>query len=222
MAKKAASDAPRCHVCGDTFVKDARSGTYRHRSRADCPFQPGEDLDADVCCRILAAFGHPAKDCPRLLEAGTDNTRGDPDATNLQKLSDLILETEWGLAVDWRGEALDEDYGFVPWLVRIAAGCGVGIEMELDDDDLDAVVLKVRVGKRTRRVEGITGPAEVSLPSLAELAAGVAKASGGRVVTRVVRIYEPSDTWGYVALCQERWRAVEKAAGDAFAKVFIV
>jgi hypothetical protein len=218
---KAEASKDRCHVCGDEFIKDPKSETFRHKRNADCPFQPGEDLDPAVCCRVLAAFGYPDKDCERALAVGGSNPLADPDASNLQKLTDLILDTPYGMSMDWRGDPTDPEYGFLACLARIAATFGVQIEAEFDEEDVDAVMLKERIGKRTRRVRGRTGPAGVALSSLYELAKRVEGASGGRLITRVVRIYEPSDTWGYVTLSPERWRAVEEAAGEAFTKIFM-
>jgi hypothetical protein len=167
---------------------------------------------------VLAAFGYPADECRQLLAKGVSNPLADSDASNLQKLSDLILDTPYGTSQDWRGDPTSE---FLTPLARIAASFGIKIEVEYDDEDLDAVTLKVRATGRPRSVHGRMGPAEVALPSLYELARRVEKASGGRLVTRVVRIYEPSDTWGYVMLSPERWRKVEEAAGGAFEKIFV-
>jgi hypothetical protein len=61
----------------------------------------------------------------------------------------------------------------------------------------------------------------VALESLYRLAKEVEKASGGRVVPRVIRIYQPSDTWGYVLLSPQWWSAVKEAAPEAFEKVFM-
>jgi hypothetical protein len=167
---------------------------------------------------VLAAFGYPAEACQHLLTKGGSNPLAGSDASNLQKLSDLILDTPYGMIQDWRGDPMA---GFLTPLARIAATFGVKIEAEYDEEDLDAVTLKVRAKGRPRSVRGRTGPAEVALRSLYELAKRVEKASGGRLVTRVVRIYEPSDTWGYVTLSPERWRVVQEAAGEAFEKVFV-
>jgi hypothetical protein len=219
--KKPATKArkSRCHVCGDECVEaPAGSGFFRHKKNSDCPFQPGEDLDPAVCCRVLAAFGYPVADCSQLLARGGKNALAGPVASHLQKLSDLILDTPHGMILDWHGDPVD---GFLVPLARIAVGNGVQIEWEYDETDLNAVRLGVRSAGRWRRVLGKIGPAEVVLTSLYELAKRVEKASGGRLVTRVIRIYQPSDTWGYVTLAPEGWQTVEEAAGEAFAKIFM-
>jgi hypothetical protein len=167
---------------------------------------------------VLAAFGYPADECEQLLTKGGSNPIAESDACNLQKLSDLILDTPFGMIHDWRG---DPTAAFLTPLARIAATFGVKVEAKYDEEDLDAVTLKVRAKGRPRSVRGRTGPAEVALPSLYELAKRVEKAAGGRLVTRVVRIYEPSDTWGYVTLSPERWRVIQEAAGEAFEKIFV-
>jgi hypothetical protein len=210
----------RCSECGDRFIEDPpNSGVFRHASNVSCPFQPSDDVPPVVCCRVLAAFGYPAEECEGLLAKGGWNPCAKPDASNLQKLSDLILETPYGMSLDWHGYP---EEGFLTPLIRIAAEFGVRIEVKHDEVDLDSVTLSVESDGHWREVAGTIGPAEEVLPALAELGKDVEEASGGRLVTRVVRIYEPSDTWGYVALSAERWQAVKDAAGKAFARIFII
>lgn len=209
----------RCCLCGDRFVADpATSDTFRHERNPNCSGQPSDDPTPAVCCQVLAAFGYPAADCEKLLDKGGWNPCAEPDASNLQKLSDLILETPYGMSMDWCGDPTDD---FLAPLTRIAAEFDVRIEVKHDEADLDAVTLSVETEGNWRQVNGTIGPAEVVLTSLAELGQDVEEASGGRLVTRVVRIYEPSDTWGYVALSPERWQAVAEAAGEAFGKIFL-
>jgi hypothetical protein len=176
------------------------------------------DLDIDTCCCVLAVFGYPADECEELMTGEGPNPLAEPDASNLVKLTDLMLDSPFGMIVDWRGDPVG---GFIEPLCKIAAGCGVAIEAEYDEDDLDAVTLIVQAGGKTHRVVGRTGPAEVALPALAELGRGVEQASGGRVVTRVAAIYQPSDTWGYVALSPEQWRTVQEAVGAGFGRLFV-
>ncbi|MBL8799054.1 MAG: hypothetical protein JNM56_34530 [Planctomycetia bacterium] len=209
----------RCCLCGDRFVADPSNGAvFTHESNPNCAGQPSDDPTPAVCCRVLAAFGYLATDCKRLLEKGGWNPCAKPDASNLQKLSDLILETPYGMSMDWRGDPTDS---FLKPLARIAAEFDVRIEVKQDEVDLDAVMLWVETDGHWRQVAGTIGPADEVLTSLAELGQDVEEASGGLLVTRVVRIYEPSDTWGYVTLSPERWRTVKKAAGKHFEKLFL-
>ena len=168
----------RCHVCGDQLIEDvAGSGLFRHKTKSTCPFQPGEDLNLSVCNRVLIAFSYPSKECRQLMRESGINPLAEPDASNLQKLSDLILDTPYGIIQDWRGDPTD---GFLTPLIRIAAGFDVQIKAEYHDEDLDAVTLIVLAGRQLRRIQGRTGPAEVALSSLYELAKRVEKASFGR------------------------------------------
>jgi hypothetical protein len=168
---------------------------------------------------VLAVLGYPAERCRQLMEGKSPNPLAEPDAGNLVKLTDLILASPFGTSVDWRGDPI---YEFIDPLIKIAAGYGVTIKAEYDfEKDLDGVTLIVRVGRKKQKVVGRTGPAEVALPSLAELGRGVEEASGGRIVTRVAAIYEPSDTWGYVMLSSEQWDEVREAVGGAFGRLFV-
>ena len=176
------------------------------------------DLDIETCCRVLAVFDYPVDECQALMEEEIPNPLAEPDASNIEKLTDLILHSPYGMVVDWRGDPTED---FIEPLIEIAARCGVSIEAEFDDEDLDAVILIVGDGDETHRVAGRTGPAEVALSSLAELGRAVERASGGRVVTRVVAMYEPSDTWGYVAMSPSQWRQIREAVGGAFGRLFV-
>jgi hypothetical protein len=209
----------RCPYCKGEAVPEPDGRSLRHKAKTDCTYRLGYDLPSDVCCRVLAAFGYPADRCPDILTKGGKNTAGKPDASNEQKLTDLILETRYGVVRDWRG---DPDSEFLNPLVKIAALFGVQIKWKYIEDDVDGVALSVSVDGKTRRIKGRSGPASVALPEAVYLARRVERASGGRLVTRVATIYECSDTWGYVMLSPERWRTVDEAAGEWLPRIFVV
>jgi hypothetical protein len=114
----------RCPYCKGRAVEEPDGRSLRHKAKTDCTYRLGYDLPSDVCCRVLAAFGYPTENCPDILAKGGMNTADDPEASNEQKLTDLILETDYGMILDWRG---DPESQLLNPVVKIGALFGVQI-----------------------------------------------------------------------------------------------
>ena len=166
-----------------------------------------DELSVSLCRSILAEFGYSSRQCERLLVEGTPEDM-------LQKLSDAILASKFGLSMDWRGELEEE---FLEPLTEIAERLSVEFEFETDEDDPDQADVTITAGLKSRMARVCYRPNKDSLDDVAKV---IQKASGGQLIFHSLRIYEGSDTYCYAVLSPTLWASVKTAAGSAFGSIF--
>jgi hypothetical protein len=165
------------------------------------------ELRVSLCRCVLAEFGYSPRQCERLLVEGTPEDM-------LQKTSDVILDSHFGLSMDWRGELEEE---FLEPLAEIAEHLGVKFEYDTDEDDADQADVTITVGGKSRTTRVCYRPNKDSLDDVAK---AIQKASGDRLIFRALHIYRDSDTYCYAVLSPARWSSVKVAAGSAFGSIF--
>jgi hypothetical protein len=128
------------------------------------------------------------------------------------RLTDLILESPYGITVDWRGELAEL---LEPLADGIAGECGVEIEVNFIDEDSANVT--VIVDDNARQITLQYRPNEDDLRDSARL---LQQASAGHCEFHELRESADSDTYCWAILSPERWARVRSHLGESFGEVF--
>ena len=166
-------------------------------------------VDFETARRVLACFDFAPAKLESLFPSGQRNYLG--------KLTTKILDSRYGIVFDWRGDFSKE---FLAPLCRIGRRLGANLTYKYLEPPRDLAEVSLNNGQDTTKtsIEYVNN----RFSSLIEGVRNLEKASGQRLVFRLLAKCHPSDTLCAAVLSEDRWEHVRTVAGAAFHDIFFV